>query len=507
MKQVDNKRRVKKINSTQVNGWMNEFAKQPEHLLASNLMYANGINAVALKPQSDSYTSFDFEINLPSQIASNQYMSGRCWLFAAVNLIREGICGSLELDYLDLSQSYLAFWDKFERANFFLECIIDTIDQDVESRYVHYFLTNVIADGGQWDMAKNIIEKYGIVPKTVFPDSMNSANTNDLNFVINWILRAGAKELRDQANKSHTNLLKIKDKILEDVFKVLVSCYGTLPETFDFEYTLKRYSQCKDCFYHPQSNYYNYINPYNIYHIKKVDKALTPLTFYQKYVRTKLTDYVSVINAPTNEKPLYRRFTFKYLNNVIGGEPIMHYNVSINVLKYLAIVSLKSRRPLWFGADVSFYGNRNTGIWDDQAFDYEVVLGTKFDLDSKGEELDYRAATMNHAMLITGVDYDSSALSAFQQKLNNLKGQEALKFIDENFDSIGTKKWKIQNSWGTNIGNNGYFLMTDSWFSHYVFQLVVQKSILNELTQRIEVSSFDEEPINLEPWDPIGTLA
>lgn len=249
MKQVDNKNRVKKINSTQVNGWMNEFAKQPEHLLASNLMYVNGINAVALKPQSDSYTSFDFEINLSSQIASNQYMSGRCWLFAAVNLIREEICRNLNLDYLDLSQSYLAFWDKFERANFFLECIIDTIDQDVESRYVHYFLTNVIADGGQWDMAKNIIEKYGIVPKTVFPDSMNSANTNDLNFVINWILRAGAKELRDEANKSRTNLQKIKDKILEDVFKVLVSCYGTLPETFDFEYTVKYRSECKDCYH------------------------------------------------------------------------------------------------------------------------------------------------------------------------------------------------------------------------------------------------------------------
>lgn len=484
----------KSLNLNDVQSWLNESDNNFISKVATNALYKLGIKSAALNPNSQLENTFDFAINLASQKVTNQMQSGRCWLFAAVNLIRENLCQKLNIDNLELSQSYLAFWDKFERANFMLECIIDTIHEKVSDRYVHYFLTFGVADGGQWDMVNNIVEKYGIVPKNIMPDTYPSSHTNELNYLLNWILKNGALKIRKNSNKSFEELQKIKESVLEEVFRLLTISYGKLPEKFDFTTTQKIKINSK------------FKTVYDTKYEKIVDKNLNPLSFYKKYVKPQLNEYISLINAPTDSKPMYRRFSFNYLNNVIGGKPIMHHNVEINLLKYLAIKTLINKKPLWFGADVSFYGDGLKGFWNDKSFDYSTLLGTNFDL-TKGEEIDYRSSSMNHAMLITGVDLDLKSFKEFDKKFQKLSGKKALEFINLNFDKLKVTKWKIENSWSDKVGNEGYYLMSESWFNKYVFQLVIEKNLFNSIKQKLSLKSFDLEPIILEPWDPIGTLA
>lgn len=484
----------KNLNLVDVQAWLKESDNNHVSKIATNALYKLGIKSAALNPESQLDNTFDFSINLPSQKATSQLQSGRCWLFAAVNLIRENLCKKLNIDNLELSQSYLAFWDKFERANFMLECIIDTVNEKVSNRYVHYFLTSGVADGGQWDMINNIVEKYGIVPKNVMPDTYAAAHTNELNYLLNWILKNGALKIRKNSNKSIEELQKIKESVLEEVFKLLNISYGKLPEKFDFVITKKIKVNSK------------FKTVYGTNYEKVVDKNLNPLSFYKKYVKPQLNEYVSLINAPTNSKPMYQRFSFKYLNNVIGGKPIVHHNVEINLFKYLAVKTLFNKKPLWFGADVSFYGDVIKGFWNDKSFDYKTLLGTNFDLD-KGQEIDYRSSSMNHAMLITGVDLDLKAFKEFEKKLQKLSGKKALDFINLNYEKLKVTKWKIQNSWSDRVGNEGYYVMSESWFNKYVFQLVIEKNLFSSIKQKLSLKSFDNEPIILEPWDPIGTLA
>lgn len=484
----------KSLNLKDVQSWLNESDNSSVSKIATNALYKLGIKSAALKPESQLENNFDFAINLASQRATSQLQSGRCWLFAAVNLIRENLCKKLNIDNLELSQSYLAFWDKFERANFMLECIIDTVHEKVSNRYVHYFLTSGVADGGQWDMINNVVEKYGIVPKNIMPDTYASSHTNELNYLLNWILKSGALKIRKNSNKSFEELQKIKENVLEEVFRLLTISYGKLPEKFDFVATRKIKLNSK------------FKTMYDTKYEKFVDKNLTALTFYKKYIKPQLNDYISLINAPTKSKPMYQRFSFKYLNNVIGGKPIMHQNVEINLLKYLAIKTLFNEKPLWFGADVSFYGDSLKGFWNDKSFDYNTLLGTTFDLD-KGQEIDYRSSSMNHAMLITGVDLDLKSFKEFEKKLQKLSGKKALEFINSNYDKLKVSKWKIQNSWSEKVGNKGYYVMSESWFNKYVFQLVIEKNLFNSIKKKLNLKSFDNEPIILEPWDPIGTLA
>ena len=310
-----------------------------------------------------------------------------------------------------------------------------------------HLLTNGVSDGGQWDMFVNVVKKYGIVPKNNMKETAQSNATYESNCLINSLCRQFAAEV--QKLNDPINLEDLKNEYLQKIYSLLCNSFGVPPVKFDFEYT------DKDGKYHLEEGY-------------------TPKSFFDKYVGESIDEYVSIINSPTKDKPYNKIYTIDYLNNVVEGKPITHLNLPMERMKELIIEQLKHDEVVWFGSDVSSYRDRSTGLWDDQSYDYENV----FDFDIKFEKedmLDYHQSCMNHAMVLTGV---------------NIKNGEP-------------NRWKVENSWGEDVGKKGYYLMSGSWFDRYVYQAVVNKKYLN----KEEKEALKGELVLLAPRDPMGTLA
>ena len=350
----------------------------------------------------------------------------------------------------ELSQSYLAFFDRLEKSNYLLESIIELLDKDYDDRTLTFLLQNGVGDGGQWDMFVNLVNKYGLCPKNVYPETNTSSATRETGQVINFNIRKFASVAKELYNKKGLEAVKKeKDILLDKIYALLADAYGLVPTTFDFEYTDK------------DGNYH-------------VEKGFTPMSFKDKYLGDSLNDFVSLINAPTKDKPFGKTFTVAYLGNVVGGKDVTHLNVTMDRMKELIIKQLRDDRIVWFGSDVGFYGDRELGVWDDQKFDLETPFGLSLFME-KGESLDYRASQMNHAMCITGVSFKDNE----------------------------PRKWKIENSWGKDRAKDGYYIMSNTWFDQFVYQAVVDKKYLNEK----ELKALEEKPIVLKPWDPMGSLA
>ncbi|MDE5553297.1 MAG: C1 family peptidase [Malacoplasma sp.] len=479
------------LDIKKIENFDDELKKINNFKAMQNALFKNSINNVSYNSSNLKFKNQDFAINLFTLPAENQRMSGRCWIFAAVNLMRESICKKLNLENFALSQSYIAFWDKFERTNFFLESLISLNDAPTDDRLYQFILETGIQDGGQWDMIVNVVEKYGVVPQNVMPDNFQASNTSWINYLLNWKLRDFAAEMKSICNLGENALRDRKDGMLKEIYRLLLSFYGPIPERFDFEYTQKI------------KNTSNYANSSKDFEFKyNCEKDLTPLEFYNKYIDIKLDAFVSIIHAPQKSKPFNRKYSFEYLNNVVGGKPICHYNLDLNFFKYLIVNQLLKNMPVWFGADCSWYFDRENGVWDKNSFDYSTLFSLNFDVD-KGDMLTYKISAMNHAMLITGVNLDSDKLCDMKNNLSN-----NLSDFYKQVKNLEISKWKIENSWGDLLGDNGYFIMSDNWFNSFVYQAVVLKSDLEKIIQRYGIQNPDsQETIILEPWDPIGTLA
>ncbi|MCD7775886.1 MAG: C1 family peptidase [Firmicutes bacterium] len=419
--------------------------------LRTQIFASNAISKLSLDPVSVREMKFKFSNDIKTMTATNQKSSGRCWLFAATNVLREVIAKKKNIGEFELSQSYLAFWDKFERCNYFLESAIDTSNLPITDRTVHHILSTGVNDGGQWDMFTNIVKKYGIVPKDAMPETFQSSNTGGISSVITPYLLKNALALRHAAESgaSVEELQSIKNKALDELFVFLTECYSLPPEKFDFEYV------DKDDKYH-------------------IERGYTPISFRDEMIGTMLDDYVSIINAPTSDKPYEKLYTVRYLGNVIGGAPVLHLNLPMDKFKEAIISQIKDGEPVWFGSDCGKRGTGDTRIWDDVSMNVGRAVGLDIDM-SKADALDSGYSMMNHAMVLTGVNLDN--------------------------DKDATR-WKIENSWGSEGVNGGYYIASDTWFDKFVYQAVVNKKYLGELAE-----IYKTEPIELEPWDPIGSLA
>ena len=454
----------------------------------SNILFKNSIYDASYSSEKANKFNLNFSTNLIGLPVENQRNSGRCWLFAATNFLREQIAKKLNLDDFSISNSYLAFWDKIERSNFFLEAIINNINEPLDDRLVSHFLKTGIEDGGQWDMVVNLIEKYGIVPYYVMKDTNHAGHTREINYLLDWKLRDFAAELRKEIDKSRENLVFKKEKMMKEIFKLLQIFYGKVPQFFDFEYSVDLKKE--------NSKYaYSYADISRDYFI---DKNLTPQKFYQKYVDTKLHEFISIIHAPQKSKEFYKKYTFDYLNNVVEGRPVMHCNIELDLFKYLIIEQLENGLPVWFGSDVGWYRDTLTGSWDDEMFDIQKLFSTSFELE-KGQKLTYRTSYMTHAMLIVGVNYDKEN---WKTEFNNYGSLSS--FIK----NLNIEKWRIENSWGDSWGDYGYWTISSSWFDKYTYQAVVLKSSLENILNKLNLPSLDQQEVKkLDPWDPIGTLA
>ncbi|EGJ35878.1 aminopeptidase C [Streptococcus sanguinis SK1056] len=428
------------------------YEANSKYAAMENAISHNGLLASLEKRSAAVENTPIFSLDLTKDKVSDQKASGRCWMFAALNTFRHKMIAGFQLEDFELSQAHTFFWDKYEKSNWFLEQVIATADQELTSRKVKFLLDTPQQDGGQWDMVVSLFEKYGVVPKSVYPESISSSDSRELNQILNKLLRQDAqilRELRVEGAES-AELQAKKEELLQEVFNFLAMNLGLPPRKFDFSY------RDKDNHFHSES-------------------GLTPLTFYQKYVDLKLADYVSIINAPTADKPYGRSYTVEMLGNVVGSKPVRYLNVEMDRLKELAIAQMQAGETVWFGSDVGQSSNRKAGVMAEGMHDFTASMDIRLTQDKAGR-LDYSESLMTHAMVLTGVD------------------------LDENGKA---KKWKVENSWGEKVGNKGYFVASDAWMDEYTYQIVVRKEFLTSA----ELAAYEAEPLVLAPWDPMGALA
>jgi len=393
----------------------------------------------------------------PSLPITNQRSSGRCWLFATMNLIRvmahQNFVSNFqtEVDKLEFSQSYVYFWDKFHRYQMNLKYYIEMLEEKNSKEYLRTFFNDPMGDGGQWDMAKAVVKRYGIVPRDIFPDSFHAKNSRGMNYILTNQLKNDCLELKNVGAESRNQLLK---NMMKRVYRMLVSFLGEPPKPNDsFSWTFEAKVGGKK---------------------KVVTWNTTPLGLLE---RTKFNpdDYVSVIHDPRTENPYNNKYVIKYLGN-LENRGVGWINLSIDRLKQLTAESIRQNVPVWFGCDVGNNWDRDSGVHHPGIQDFKGVVGLNTDVLTKENRLRTFASLPNHAMVINGFFEDDDKI---------------------------IKRWKIENSWGTKSGHQGHLLMTDKWFNEYVFQIVVKKSLLSNKERGV----LEMEPRIIQPWDPLGTLA
>lgn len=445
---------TKEITNDAIANYTADLAKHPSFNIASHAAQENGIYKASQNLQSKIDLNPTFSVEIETGKPADQKQSGRCWMFSALNTMRHPLQKEYKVKDFELSQNYTNFWDKFEKSNWFFENVIASADKPLGDRKVSFLFATPQQDGGQWDMLCGLIEKFGIVPKSVYPETANATNSSALNDTLNTLLRKDGLELRDLVNsgKSEDEVEARKNEFLNDVFRILAISLGVPPKKFDFEY--------KD----DDGNYHR-------------EAGITPKEFFDKYVGMNLEDHVSIINSPTDDKPYHKVFSVEYLGNVVGGRQVRHLNLTINEMKDLIIKQLKAGEVVWFGSNVGKDSERQLGLLDTNIYKRDELFDVDFSM-TKAERLDSTESMMDHAMVITGVD-----------------------LVDDK-----PTKWKIENSWGEKPGFKGYFVMSDSWFDSFVYQAVINKKFLPDDMKK-EFDDGAKNPIQLLPWDPMGALA
>ncbi|MDE8701738.1 C1 family peptidase [Adlercreutzia equolifaciens] len=440
-----------KISKEQIEKMHESFKKCETQQVAQKAVTVNGIlksaeNVEVLKRLSPA--NFAFSIDVDKEAVANQLMSGRCWMFACLNTLRFRIEKELDLPHgtFELSQAYLAFYNKLERAAWFMKHIVETADKDLNDREVTWLIQSPMQDGGDWDMVAALVKKYGVVPHSAMSETHCTNNTSEVNTVLSHLLRQDALKLRSMAREGK-DTEAVQEEMLNEVYRILAVCFGEPVQKFDFQYEDKK------------GNYH-------------ADYDLTPLEFYKKYVGMDLDDYIGVINVPGDENPYGRTYTIEDSDQIPERENL-YLNVEMDDLKQMVIAQLKAGEPVWFGCDVLQHCDRYKGVMDMDLYDLEAMFGIKFNM-TKAERYAMRESLPTHAMVIAGVDLDKDGKPT---------------------------KWKIENSWGTEnggkkTGNNGYFVCGDEWFDNFVYEVAINKKFMTAEQQK----ALTGEPIVWPFW-------
>jgi len=405
------------IDTEMINNFSKKFNEDNINLLAKNSISSNPLKNVLINQDilQKRRKIFSKKIDIESKVA-DQKSSGRCWLFAFLNVIRLKMIKKYKLPAeFEFSQNYLFFWDKFEKANFFLHNMIALKKEPLESRLISYFLTNPISDGGQYNMIISLVKKYGLIPKVCMAETYHSSNSSELDDTL-------SNKLRDYADKIR-NCEKFDIKhALEEVYRLLVIFLGEPPKDIIWEfYSNKKY--------------------------KKI--ATTPLQFYKKYVPFRVDDMITLINAPVKNRPFYNVYDIKYFGNVVDGEKTNYINCTIDDMIGIAKKSIDGGDALFFGSDVSMNINSKIGLMNNDLYNMEKFFQFKIDMD-KGKRLEYGISRINHAMILRGYNQEN-------RKIN---------------------RWLVENSWGNSGEFEGDIVMNHNWFIENVFEIVVNKKYI-----------------------------
>jgi bleomycin hydrolase len=442
----------KEVSKEKLKLYRSEFEGSKRNRLAQNAALRTSLKQITLNSERFSKINHSFSVLVPDELPiAIQKKSGRCWLFAALNLLRIDFARRHKLKKFEFSQNYLFFCDKFEKANYFYESIIESAKESVDSRLICHLLAHPVQDGGQWHMFVGLIQKYGIVPQTAFPDTEACFDSLELNYILTLKLRKDAYHLRTMIEKGakKAQVDKEKDRMLEEVHRILCIHLGTPPTKFDWE---------------AQNTEKKFIGEYGV----------TPLEFFKHHIKYPIEEYVCLVHSPRKSTPLNKTYTIEHLGSAIEGPPILYVNVTTEEMRQATIKSLKAKEPVWFGCDVGKMSHRTLGVMDLKLYDFTALYDVDFSID-KAVRMNYGESQMTHAMLFTGVN-----------------------LVDEK-----PTRWRVENSWAKDMGEDGYFIMSDDWFDEYMFEVAINPKYLPK--NILELAK--QKPTPLPPWDPLGALA
>jgi bleomycin hydrolase len=438
------------ILNSSINEFKNKFVKNNYKQVVQNVLCSNYLESVIeVRNYIQSRdTNFSHTIE-PKLNITNQGLTGRCWMFSVLNVLRYEIIRDMQLSLdFEFSESYLTFYEKLEKCNYFLSQFTNLKNINLNNDNVKKILTSGMDEGGYWLTCVNLIKKYGLVPKSCFLESINSYNTYYINNLINKKLREFALVL---INTKPIDRLNLKLQMIEEIYNILSKMLGTPPcpnEEFEWSYTPKiDMIEILEI----DKNRKN-TKKYKTLENKRIIKT-TPINFYEKFVSKKFNDYYEFGNDPRN---LYNKYYESYKNtDMVEGEINGFYNVKMEILEKICIKSILNNTPIMFCCDVNQYLNDKELLFDKKCFNYDLIFDTEFDKLTKKENLNVFASCANHAMVIVGVDLDESGYPL---------------------------KWKIENSWGFENQNDGFYTMSHDWFKDYVYNVIIYKDFLTTKT-------------------------
>lgn len=410
------------------------FKNEPADKAVRNALGAYDANKLALNQENLEDFDTEFSIRVKSKGITDQKHSGRCWLFTGLNVLRAKAISKHNLKEFQFSQAYIFFYDQLEKANMFLQCVIDTRKEEMTSQDVDWLFQNPIGDGGTFTGVADLVNKYGLVPSTAMHESYSANNTTRMNTFLKLKLRQGGMTLREMAENKATEaqLIAKKEDIMKDIYRILALCIGVPPTEFTFD-----------------------------------GKTYTPLQFAEEYGNKEVcNDYIMLMNDPTRE--YYKVYEIDRDRHTYEGHNWLYINLPIEDIKEMAIASLKDSAAMYFSCDVAKFLDKERGLLDENNFDYNSLMGMSFDMD-KRQRVASHASGSSHAMTLVAVD---------------IKDDKPV-------------KWMVENSWGASVGYKGHLIMTDSWFNEYMFRLVVNKKYATQKaldclkTKPIKLPSWD----------------
>ena len=411
-----------------------------------NALAVASIGTLATNAENAAMIDTHFSDRVKTKGITDQQSSGRCWLFTGLNVLRAKMIDKYDLPGMEFSQNYLFFYDQLEKANLFLQGVIDTKDLPFEDRKVDWLFSNPLSDGGQFTGVSNLITKYGLVPAEAMPETYQANNTSQMAMLIKLKLRENGLDLREAAanGASAKKLQAMKVEQLSEVYRMLALCLGEPVKEFEW-------IRCD------KSN--NIVSR----------KTYTPKSFYDEFIGEDLeNNYIMIMNDPCREYG--KVYEIDYDRHVYDGHNWVYVNLPVERIKEMAIASIKDNTAMYFSCDVGKFANSKKGVLDINNFDYESLMGVTFGMDKK-ERVQTHASGSSHAMTLIAVDI--------------VDGKPV--------------KWMVENSWGPSAGYQGNYIMTDEWFNEYMFRLVVEKKYVPEDVLKM----LEQTPVQLPAWDPM----
>ncbi|MBT1173112.1 C1 family peptidase [Bifidobacterium sp. MA2] len=464
---------VKALRPELLRAYAKDFNADRANLVAADAAVSAGVLKAATDYRGARELPRDFSIELKQGSITNQEHSGRCWMFASLNTLRYELMHRWNLEDFEFSETYLFFWDAVEKSNTYLENVLATLDEASDSRLFEAVNWGPSDDGGWWQMFAALVDKYGLVPKSAYPESANSRDSDDFKQYLNSKLREFAAEMRRRHAAEGAGVDEMrayKDECMAVVYRICAIALGEPPEKFDFLARTK--GDDDDDKKDDKSEDKGKKDKSGIDDRPQIrETGITPLEFYKKYVPVDVDDFVTLANAPLKDRPFGRRYRIRYSANVAEAGDMEFVNVPLDAFRKAAVAQLSAGHPIWFACDCTQFSLRKGGFFDQSVVRVDRLFGTEFTLD-KELGLEYGDSPSNHAMTFTGVNLDADGRP---------------------------NRWKVENSWGKDNGVDGYYVMSDKWFDRFVTELIIRREFLDDAT----LAALETEPVELDPWQPL----